>query len=174
MSTTRKPKGSYSRQTTDFFIDQCMIGGVVFRPANGNSGVVELFNNAVDGSALHLYKLWVQNDASGLYWVTRQTGTQGGTPVQSYPVVSSGALLPGLINYASAAQVDWDTPAEFVQPAYIAGDNEAGSQDTFSAPGPICVLVPGDSLQVFSPSISAIAAGFCIVTFYWAVFRDLG
>jgi hypothetical protein len=174
MATTRKPKGSYSRPTTDFFIANCMIGGVVFIATTNNSAVIELYNNAQDGSALHLYKLWVQNDASGVYWVTRQTGTQGGTQVQAYPVISSGAALPGIINYATAAAVDWLAPPPFVQPAYIAGDNEAGSQDEYSAPGPICVLIPGDSLRVFSPSIGSASSGFAAVTFYWAAFRDLG
>ena len=174
MSTTRKPKGSYSRPTTDFFINQCMIGGVVYFAPNGSSAVVELYNNAQDGSALHLYKLWVANDASGAYWVTRQTGAQSGTQVQAYPVVSSGAALPGLINYTTGPVVDWITPSTFVMPAYLAGDNEAGSQDIFSAPGPICVLIPGDSLRVFSPSIGSASQGAAMVTFYWAAFRDLG
>lgn len=174
MATYRRPKGSYTRPTADFFLSQMMIGGVFFRPADGFSGVVELYNNATDGSALHVYKLWVGNDAGGAYWVTRQAGTQGGTAVTSYPVVSQGAPQPGLINYASAGQVNWDTPAQFVMPAYIGGDNEAGSLDDYSAPGPICVLMPGDSLQVFSPSISGISAGICAVTFYWAALRDVG
>jgi len=169
----RKPKGSYTRHTTDWFIGRCAIGGVFFAAGVGNGAAVSLFNDATDGSNLHLYKLWVQNDAAGAYWVTRQTGALGGTTVTTYPVVSSGAALWGVISYAAVPQVIW-SPGPFAMPAYIGADNEAGSQDIFAAPGPICVLVPGDSLTVYNPAPGAISEGYLGVTFYWAVLPDLG
>lgn len=175
MSTTRKPKGSYSRPTTDFFIDHAMIGAVYFFPAHGLGGVVELFNNAQDGTSLHIYGLWIENEANGQYYYTRQTGTMGGTIVQSYPVVSSGAVLPGQINYGTQPGLAFPYPLPFVFPAYIVGTNDAGSQDTFQVPGPICVLVPGDSLRAIVPIASAgISSGAIGATFYWLALRDNG
>lgn len=170
---TRKPKGSYTRHTTDWFLSRCAIGGVFVNTGAGNGAAVELYNNAVDGSNLHIYKLWVGNDAAGAYWVTRQTGTMGGTACKTYPVVSSGAALPGLINYATVAQVVWG-PGAFAMPAFIGADNEAGSQDEFSVDGPFCVLVPGDSLTVYNPVGGALGQGILGVTFYWAALYDLG
>jgi hypothetical protein len=174
VATLRKPKGTYTRPTTDFFPDRCSVGGVVFIATAGRSAVIELFNNATDGSYLHLYRLWISNDASGVYWVTRQTGSMGGTVVKSYPVITSVAALPGQISYGEDVAVDWLTPVPFVMPAFIGADNEAGSQDTFSAPGPICILGPGTSLRVFSPSIGPASSGAAMVTFYWAALHDMG
>lgn len=169
----RTPKGAYVRPTTDWFLSRCAIAGVFVNTGAGNGVAVELFNNAQDGSNLHIYKLWVANDAAGAYWVTRQTGTQGGTAVKTYPVVSSGPTLPGLLNYATVAQVDWGA-APFAMPAYIAADNEAGSLDSFGLPGPLCVLVPGDSLTVYNPVGGVFGDGIVGVTFYWAALSDLG
>ena len=152
-----------------------MIGGIYYFPPNGFSGIVELFNNATDGSALHLYKLWVETDAAGAYWVTRQAGSQGGTIVTSYPVVSQGATQPGQINYTTGGTIEWEQPITgFAMPAYIGATNEAGSQDTFSAGGPICVLMPGDSLRVFAPAVASNDSGSLGVTFLWAALRDVG
>src|ERR1700739_3036794 len=143
MATVRRPKGSYSRPTTDFFIERCMVGGFFHVPATGNSSIAELYNNATDGSSLHVYKIWTQNDAGGGYWITRQPGTIGGTSVPTYPVVTGYPTRPGLFSYADAAAVNWLQPGGFTMPAFIGGNNEAGSQDAFYAPGPICVLQPG-------------------------------
>jgi len=174
VATYRRPKGSYTRPTTDFFIDRCVIAGVWFTPALTFGGSIELYNNAADGSNLHLYRLWTQNDAAGGYYVTRQTGTQGGTAVQTFPVISSGAALPGIVNYAAIAGTAYPLHGPFVLSGYMAMDNEAGSQDTFGADGPLCILVPGDSLRVIQPFGSAIDQGTVAATFYWAAIRDTG
>jgi hypothetical protein len=174
MATYRRPKGSYSRPTTDFFLSQCMIGGVYYYPTNGSGGTIELYNNATDGSALHVYRIWSANDASGPYFITRQQGSMGGTPVPSYPVVSQGAPQPGLISYADSAAPYTFPPYATAQPAFIATDNEAGTTDEWGADGPICVLMPGDSLRVINNLAGVGSAGFIAATFYWAALRDVG
>ena len=170
----RRPKGSYTRHTTDWFIGRCAIAGVFFIPTNTNAGLVELYNNATDGSNLHVYRIWVWTAASGGYVVTRQTGTMGGTQVQTYPVVSQGAALWGLVNYGTTAGISYPPATPFALPGMVAGDNYAGSQDTFGADGPICVLQPGDSLRAYTPWASAISNGEIACTYYWAVMNDLG
>jgi hypothetical protein len=151
-----------------------MIGGVYYNAPAGFSSQIELFNNATDGSALHVYRAWVATDASGLYWMTRQQGTLGGTPVPSYPIVSNAAALAGLINYANGPEFDWLIPGPLAVPGYIAADNEAGSLDKWDAPGPICILMPGYSLRVFLPCPHNTAEGIGAATFYWAVLHDPG
>lgn len=175
MATTRRPKGSYVRHTTDWFIDRCAIGGLFYFPAHGEAGVLELFNNATDGSYLHIYRIWYENEANGQYYFTRQTGTQGGTPIPSYSVVSNLGAPWGLLNYTTIPGLAFPYPLPFVFPAYIAGANDAGSQDTFATDGPLCVLVPGDSLRLITPiASSGISSGEICATMYWAVMPEAG
>jgi hypothetical protein len=170
----RKPKGSYTRHTTDWFLDRCAIGGVFYNSTVGKMPAIDLFNNAQDGSNLHIYRLWVGNDAGFFYLVTRQSGSLNGTPVAPFPVIASGAALPGIISYADVPNFPSPIPAPYGVGAYIAANNEAGSLDPFEAGGPICVLIPGTSLRVTWGS-QAVGSGAALgVTFYYAALADQG
>jgi hypothetical protein len=174
MGTWRRPKGSYVRPTADFFIDRCAIGGVFYQSTAGKVPAIELFNNATDGTQLHIYKLWIQNDGGYFYIVTRQTGTMGGTTVPVYPVIAYGGVPPGIISYADVDSFTYPIPAPFGVGAFIAGNNEAGTLDDFSAPGPICVLAPQTSLRVRWGEQGPSRPGNLAVTFYYAALPDQG
>ena len=174
MATYRQPKGTYTRPSTDFFAERCATGGVFYKSNLGKSAAVELYNDATDGSYLHVYRVWIQNDAGGGYWVFRQDGTMGGTSVPTYPIISNVGLLPGRISYADADNINWIAPTPFVLAGYFAGNNEAGTQDTYSAPGPVCILAPGASLRALAPAGGPTDFGIMAANFYWAALHDRG
>lgn len=178
MPTNRSPKGSYVRPTADFYIDQAATVGGFFYPSSAVAAVLDLFNNAQDGSNLHVYKVWVGNDAAGLYGMTRLQGHGATFLSNAFPVVITAATLPGqLYQDEIAAQFSGsffpkDTP---FSDAFIA-DNEAGSQDTWSAAGPICVIPPGFSMRVYPFVGSGQTGGGQLITatFYYIVLKDRG
>src|ERR1700681_1535021 len=129
----RKPSGVYVRQTPDWFLSRCAIGGVFYISTVGMMSGIDLFNNANDGSNLHIYRLWVQNDAEGFYNVTRQVGSLGGTPVDPSPISARGAPLPGIISYADIPNFPAPVNGPIAFPGYIAGANDAGTMDIFEA-----------------------------------------
>jgi hypothetical protein len=174
MPTWRRPKGTYTRHTTDWLISQCMIGGTFYLSSTGVSAAIELYNNAADGSSLHVYKVWAGNGAQGPYYFTRQPGTMGGTTVPSYPVVSQSGPGPGVISYADAPAVPFPKNGPIAFPGYIVLQNYAGDTDIVSADGPICVLLPGDSLRGINIAASTAGGSYFAVTFYWAAIRDIG
>ena len=118
MATYRQPKGTYTRPSTDFFAERCATGGVFWNANFNKSAVVELYNDATDGSYLHLYRLWVSVDAGGAYWVFRQDGTIGGTQVPTYPIISNAGALPGRISYGEIERNRLDN-ANAVRPGWI-------------------------------------------------------
>lgn len=178
MGTWRTPKGSYFRSTGDFFIDRAATVGGYYRPSATRATTIDLYNNAQDGSTLHVYRVWVGNDASAEYGMTKLFGHGANFLQNAVPVVTGNPTLPG--------QAYWDTiPPQYVptfsptdtplSDAFIA-DNEAGSQDAWATPGPICVLPPGYSMRAYSFIGSNQVGGGNVlaVTFYFLAMPDRG
>jgi hypothetical protein len=152
-----------------------MIGGCFYLSTSGLSPSIELFNNAHDGSALHLYRIISNAAGAGPYYITRQTGTQGGTIVPSYPVVSSGSQQPGQINYTDVASSTYPRVGPVGAAAMIVLQNYAADNDYVSTDGPFCVLVPGDSIRVVNPyQGTEPSSQYLSATFLWLAIRDLG
>jgi len=177
VATHRSPKGSYTRPTPDFFIDRaCTVGGV-YSPVPAVGAALDLYNNATEGSNLHVYKVFVGNDGSELYGITAIHG-HGANFLQNGATV----IVPGPTPFG---QLYYDTvPAQwtgFLYPNNTAlsdrlyGDNTAGSTDQWYAQGPICVLSPGYSLRVYvSTGTTVTSATPIAVSFYYLQLRDQG
>lgn len=178
MATRRKPKGSYVRETGDFYIDRAATVAGWFWPSTALATCIDLYNNAKDGSNLHVYRVWVGNDASGIYGMTRIEGHGANFLQNGVPVVITGPSLPGQCWYDTLPPqytgffFPKDTP---FSDAFFA-DNEAGSQDTWQAPGPICVIPPGFSMRAYAMvgSGQSGGGGMMAVTFYYVVLPDRG
>lgn len=178
MPTNRTPKGSYVRSTADFYIDQAATVGGVFWPSTAVVTVLDLFNNAQDGSNLHVYRVFVGNDAAGWYGMTRLQGHGANFLTNSFPVVITGASLPGQLYQDTIAPQYPDQPFPKDTALFDAfiGDNEAGTEDMWNAPGPICVIPPGFSMRVY-PFVGANqtgGGGQMSATFYYVVLKDRG
>lgn len=57
MSKHRRPHGQYTRETADWFVDRRMAGSAYSPPVVGKYGSVILYNDATDGSILHVVAL---------------------------------------------------------------------------------------------------------------------
>jgi hypothetical protein len=179
MATRRTPKGSYVRATGDFFIERCATVGGAYNPSAVGAAVLDLFNNAVDGSNLHVYRIFVGDDAAGWYGITTLSGHGANFMQNAVPVVTGAARLPG--------QLYWDViPPQYTATAgalpvnipfsdVLFMDNEAGSMDIWTGQGPISVIKPGYSLRVYALCSTTFTAGQMIVaSFYYAALPDLG
>jgi len=177
MATQRRPKGSYTRPTSDFFIDRAATVGGWYSPTAVLEPVLDLYNNAQDGSNLHVYRVWVGNDAASIYGMTQIKGHGANLMQAAVPVVTGAPRLPGELYYDGITPsytyigVPKDQP---ISDAFFM-DNEAGSQDAWQAAGPICVIQPGYALRVYPViSKSNAAGGFIAATFYYIALRDIG
>ena len=61
----RQPRGAYVRTTPDRFLARTAVGGMLRFSTNGTVPAIGLFNNAIDGSSLHVYALWTFGDGEG-------------------------------------------------------------------------------------------------------------
>ncbi len=59
MSVFRKPKGQYVRNTGDWFFERAMGGSVTTVASVGQLSTASLYNDATDGSILHVIALEV-------------------------------------------------------------------------------------------------------------------
>jgi len=177
MATHRRPKGTYTRPTADFFIDvACTVGGV-FAAAAGSGAALDLYNNAADGSSLHVYNVWVGNDAGQLYGVTAIHGHGANFLLNGATVVVPGPTPWGQLYYDTVAAGFAGTffPVGGTLLDRLFGNNVAGTVDSWSTGGPICVLSPGYSLRVYE-SVGSAQTGInpLAVSFYYLQIRDQG
>jgi hypothetical protein len=174
VGTWRRPKGSYVRPTGDFFIDRAATVGGFFVPSALLNTSLDLYNNATDGSNLHVYRLWVHNDAETLYFATRVKG-HGATLMQNaVPVVVGAGALPGQLYYDTQPQLGATFPVDTpLSDAYYFGD-ESGFQAGFAAPGPLAVILPGFSFRVQTALKAAITGNLLVATFYFVALPDTG
>lgn len=178
MPTNRTPKGNYVRSTGDFYINQAATVGGAYNPSASVAAVLDLYNNASDGSNLHVYRIFAGNDAAGWYGITELSGHGANLMCNAFPVVIGGPQLPGQLYYdtidpqfSGGPGFPTDTPFSDV----LFMDNEAGSMDIWSGPGPIKVIPPGYSLRVYGFTSSTFTAGQeMVASFYYVVLPDRG
>jgi len=170
MATYRRPKGSYNRPTPDFFADRAATVGAFYWPTAAVSTTFDLYNNASDGSSLHLWAAFVGNDAAGLYAATQLKGHGANFARNSTAVITASGQLPGQLWIDTQAPqfstLPWDKDTIYAD-AWVL-DNEAGSLDNLHSGGPICIIQPGYSFRVY-PLISSAQSGGDVmaVTFYF-------
>jgi hypothetical protein len=177
MGTTRRPKGTYVRPASDFFIhDTAMVGATYLSNAHLDAAI-ELFNNATDGSYLHVYKVMLGNDGQGWYLGSIYHGNLGSNATQPFSVVSNRARPWGMLYAGDLAPLypgSNPVSGSFFS-GYLAGESFGGSSDQWMAPGPIAVLAPGYSLQ-YRSNIGTLSTGGGILdcTFYYMDVPDQG
>jgi hypothetical protein len=174
MGTWRRPKGSYVRNTADWNIAQCASVGGAIQPS-GNQGVVfDLFNNATDGSSLHVYEIFTFTGGDDIWTAYGVKGHSANFVANASAIVIGnpgpwGALYYGLT--PSRGSLPFDT---VISAAYTFWDVSAIEQHT-SAPGPLMVVPPGYSMRVDQPSyISGARAVLLSATFYFVALPDQG
>ena len=95
----RQPKGSYVRNTPDWFVNRLCFGSGQVNGGSGGAGLsIQLYNDTNVGEYLYLYGLWV-NDSNSEQLFAQVSQGQVGTAFQKcYSVVGGRATPAGLIN----------------------------------------------------------------------------
>jgi len=155
VGTFRTPKGSYVRQTPDWYIhDGSSIGGIV-TVVSPPVPSLDLFNNATDGTLLHVYQVIVGAQGYGPYALMTLKGHGANFITGAFPVVADDALPWGQLYWDSQTAVQtWvsGTPANGSNYGSAYALDATGSTiDSLQTPGPISVLPPGYSLRVWYP-----------------------
>lgn len=174
MGTWRRPKGSYVRNTADWYIQQSACVGGYYNDRTHHGVIFDLYNNAQDGSSLHLYEMWLSSDGQDNSPVYPVSGHAATLLSNSFPIVIGHGGLPGQLYYdlIPAITIPLNTASAG---AYIVADVSA-LWLPMQAPGPLQVIPPGYSLRFRVDWNDAIASGGSIISasYYWTVIRDQG
>jgi hypothetical protein len=170
----RNPLGVYVRQTPDWFIKRCATVGGFYDDTHQNSITFDLFNDATDGSNLHVYKIWINNGGND---GTIISGVQGHSPTlmaNSSSVVIGGPQLPGTMYYDLTAGVPY--VSNVAKGGRFVYDDVSALWNEFSVEGPIIVIPPGYSLRHVTPyGGSPTSGGITLgMSYFWAVLPDQG
>jgi hypothetical protein len=177
----RSPLGVYVRQTPDWFVSRGAIAGGFFVSSDNTTGAsVDLFNNANDGSYLHVYRLWVHNDAEGMYAVQQLQGHGANLFGAAFPVTIGDPTPPGQLYYdetnsgITPPTDDYPPDTPILNPLML-GD-ESGFEFQAGLPGPLMVIPPGYSMRAQSlvQQGSAGRGGVMVASFYYAWLPDKG
>lgn len=177
MGFFRRPQGVYSRQTPDLFLGQAgMVGGYYWSSLIEDTRL-SIFNADPQGLFCHIYKVFVGNDAAGVYSATQFKGP-GQTQLQQAFAVVAGNAPPNVYLYRDLltplySGIGFPKDTDF--DGYIWADNEAGSQDQYAVNGPICVLPTGWSFGVRT-FVSSSDSNSEVITasFYFVMLPDQG
>lgn len=177
MGFFRKPQGTYSRQTPDLFLGNAgMVGGFYWSSLIEDTRL-SIFNAAEQGTYCHIYKIFVGNDAAGVYSAGPFRGPGQTQLIQALPVVA-GNPAPNVFLYRDLLAPLYSGlgfPKDIDFDGYIWADNEAGSQDQYAVNGPIAVLPPGWSFGVRT-FVSSSDSNSEVITcsFYFVMLPDQG
>src|SRR5215472_3253738 len=105
MGTFRRPKGSYVRPSADFYIlDSSSVGGII-TVVSPPVPSLDLFNNATDGTLLHVYEVIVGAQGYGPYAIVPIKGHGANFIVSATPVVADEAQPWGQLYWDSQTAV---------------------------------------------------------------------
>ena len=174
MATNAVPKGTLVRPTPDFYIDKLGMAAAAFEQSGSGAPdtTFDLFNNATDGSNLHVYKIWTFNDGQGMYAFAPFNGHGANFVTNGSPIITGDPAPWGQIYQDSATPVMTGfivIPNAAPLGGYFLGGDEGAVQAHFGVGAPLAVITPGWSLRAQSLiSTSEINHGL-VVTFYYAV-----
>ena len=161
MATYRRPKGSYQRNTPDWFTDALAYSSGQVNGGGGGAGLsVSLFNNHPQSYHFHLYGLWVNDSNNEQLFAAVLPGTYGTQYDVAYPVTTDQAQPPGQI-FTGA------TPAGLTlvnQPLTWQGNQPT---PPILAPWPIAVIPVNYSFVVYNGFSSAAI----IASFWWVALQ---
>jgi hypothetical protein len=161
----RKPKGSYFRNSPDWFASRTASAGTNNPSQTGDFAITGLYNNATDGSCLWVWWVSIQNGGAfsiRLYMFNGHTSTFQDGPGQ--PLNPTSPIIPGhvYVGFESSHAVP-------VTNNYITSINQPVI-DFINPPGPVCIIPPGWSLRLASNQTDF---GF-VANFYWTALPDSG
>lgn len=161
----RRPKGSYFRNTPDWFFNLAASVGANNPGSAGTNAVCDLFNDASDGSLLYIYAIESFNLGTQSIRVQQFSGhVTGGTSGPSYAVNPNVGKLPGTLYIAQIAGISQPNTDP-----YIFSVNST-SDEYINPGGPVMIVPPGYSCRLYN---NAVAFGFTC-WFYYVVLRDQG
>lgn len=161
----RTPKGSYFRNTPDWFFNNAASVGANNPGAPGTNAVCDLFNNATDGSLLYIYAIESFNQGTESIRVQQFHGHTGGT--SDGPAYSINPLVGTPFGHLYIDQIAGISNP--VTDPYIFSVNALA--DEFVQPdGPAMIVPPGYSCRLYN---NAVAFGFTC-WFYYVVLQDGG
>ena len=165
----RKPVGTQTRPTADWFTGStASVGAYASGPAA--SGVeISLFNNAQAGDYLYVWWISIYNDAENPYFMEAFKGARGTLLQSAVPVVAGNAQPYGQIYWQPVASVP-SQPANTGISSDMYGGDEAGTNTCYRSPGPLKVLPPGFGFAVINNMGGGVLFGAILcVTFYFSV-----
>jgi len=123
-----------------------MIGAAFQHSNTTNDLCLDLYNNATDGSNLHLYYLVIFNDAQGMWAGNPHYGHGANFVANALPVITGAPSPPGQVyqdvvgsSFSGSNTIPNVTPLSFA----LMGGEETGSCPRVAPPGPLSVILPG-------------------------------
>lgn len=168
----RKPVGTNSRPTADWFAGETATAGGLARAAAATGVQISLYNDAPAGQYLWIWEVDVYNDAEGPYRLDEFEGDDGTLLQQGVYVMAGRGAAFGHTSYASVAALGGGLgpPNSSAYPsAFYAGD-EAGTDTCYRGQGPRKVLPPGYSWAVINEWGAGAGNGATLgVCFYYTI-----
>lgn len=168
----RKPVGTQTRPTADWFAGQTATAGGLAR-GSPNSGVqISLYNDAPAGQYLWVWEVYVWNDAEFAYRMDEFEGDQGTLLQQGVYIMAGRGAAFGHSSFIDATNLGFPlgppSPSSFPSAAYFG--EESGTDICYRGPGPRKVLPPGFSLAVINEWGAGVGQGALLaVTFYYTI-----
>lgn len=154
----RNPHPKLTANTPEYFVSRMMAGGADGGPVAGQQGIVLLYNNATDGSVLHVWGVhcWVSTSTD---WAWARVGTGTAGTLQPNAIAHLSPLAPQLAGQIYSGAVAGPPGTVF----YAMG----GGGVPFDWPGqhPFAILSPGQCLNLATVNFNEHIAG----SFTWAV-----
>lgn len=163
----RKPVGTNSRPTADWFAGSTATAGGLARAAADDAIQISLYNDAPAGQYLWVWWVSVYNDAEGPYRFDEFEGDEGTLLQQGVYVMAGRGAAFGHTSYASPAALGPDVPNSSAYASAGYGGDEAGTDTCYRSPGPIKVLPPGYSWAVINEWGNGVANGATLGVWYY-------
>jgi hypothetical protein len=166
----RKPVGTNSRPTADWFAGSTATAGGLARGAAAGGVLISLYNDAPAGQYLWIWDVDVYNDAEGPYRFDEFEGDTGTLLQQGvYTTAGRGAAF-GHTSWSEIAAIAESVPNSTGYAAAGYNGDEAGTTTCFRNQGPRKVLPSGYSWGVFNEWGGGIGNGATLgVTFYYTI-----
>lgn len=166
----RKPVGTQTRPTADWFAGQSATAGGLARGAGNGAIQISLYNDAPAGQYLWIWDVDVYNDAEGPYRFDEFEGDQGTLLQQGVYVMAGRGAAFGHTSYAAPTALGPVVPNSSAYPSAGYAGDEAGTCTCFRNQGPRKVLPPGFSWAVINEWGNGVANGATLgVTFYYTI-----
>lgn len=166
----RKPVGTNTRPTADWFAGKTAQAGGIARGSAASGVQISLYNDADQGNYLWVWEIDVGNDASSFYRIDEFQGDQGALLTQGVYVMAGLGAAFGHTSFMDVPAKPFPIPNGYSAPTACGADNEAGTTDMWRGPGPRKVLPPGYSVAVINEYGSGVGNGaFLAVCFYYTI-----